>query len=50
VGAIFGGISPLEAGRFQIIVLAAIMAAGSITAVMTVAALAPVRVRPGRPR
>ncbi len=50
VGAIFGGISPLEAGRFQIIVLAAIMAAGSITAVMAVAALAPVRVRPDRPR
>jgi putative ABC transport system permease protein len=50
VGAIFGGISPLEAGRFQIIVLAAIMAAGSITAVITVAALAPVRVRPDRPR
>ena len=50
VGAIFGGISPLEAGRFQIIVLAAIMAAGSITAVMTIAALAPVRVRPDRPR
>lgn len=40
VGAIFGGISPLEAGRFQVIVLAAIMAAGSITAVMTIAALA----------
>lgn len=27
VGAIFGGVSPLEAGRFQIVVLAAIMAA-----------------------
>ena len=49
VGAIFGGISPLEAGRFQIIVLAAIMAAGSITAVMTIAALSPVRVRTDRP-
>ena len=49
VGAIFGGISPLEAGRFQIIVLAAIMSAGSITAVITIAALAPVRVRPDRP-
>lgn len=34
VGAIFGGISPLEAGRFQIVVLAAIMAAGSVTAVL----------------
>ncbi|MBO1269792.1 ABC transporter permease [Arthrobacter cavernae] len=50
VGAIFGGISPLEAGRFQIVVLAAIMAAGSITAVMVIAQLAPVRVRPALPR
>ena len=33
VGAIFGGVSPLEAGRFQLVVLAAIMAAGAITAV-----------------
>jgi putative ABC transport system permease protein len=47
VGAIFGGLSPLEAGRFQIVVLASIMAAGSITAVMLVHMLAPVRVRPG---
>jgi putative ABC transport system permease protein len=47
VGAIFGGVSPLDAGRFQIVVLAAIMAAGSITAALVVAALAPVRVRPG---
>ncbi|RAX46513.1 ABC transporter permease [Arthrobacter sp. AQ5-06] len=50
VGAIFGGISPLEAGRFQIVVLAAIMAAGAVTAVLVVAQLAPVRVRPGLPR
>lgn len=34
VGAIFGGLSPLEAGRFQIIVLAAIMAAGAVCAVL----------------
>lgn len=34
VGAIFGGLSPVEAGRFQVVVLAAIMAAGSITAVL----------------
>ncbi len=34
VGAIFGGLSPLEAGRFQIVVLAAIMAAGAVTAVL----------------
>ncbi|GAA2180236.1 ABC transporter permease [Leucobacter tardus] len=32
VGAIFGGLSPLEAGRFQLIVLAAILAAGAVTA------------------
>ncbi|BDZ47489.1 ABC transporter permease [Naasia aerilata] len=46
VGAIFGGISPLEAGRFQIVVLAAIMAAGSLTAVVIVRGIAPVRVKP----
>lgn len=46
VGAIFGGVSPLEAGRFQVVVLAAIMAAGAITAVIVSAWLAPVRTRP----
>ncbi|WP_431246089.1 ABC transporter permease [Leifsonia xyli] len=46
VGAIFGGVSPLEAGRFQVVVLAAIMAAGAITAVIVSAWLAPVKVRP----
>lgn len=46
VGAIFGGLSPLEAGRFQIVVLASIMAAGSITAVVLIGVLAPVRMRP----
>jgi len=46
VGAIFGGISPVSAGMFQIVVLAAIMAAGSITAVVVVSFLAPVRTRP----
>jgi putative ABC transport system permease protein len=46
VGAIFGGLSPLEAGRFQIVVLASIMAAGSLTALVIVSALAPVRTRP----
>ncbi|CAM5432515.1 ABC transporter permease [Leifsonia shinshuensis] len=50
VGAIFGGVSPLEAGRFQVVVLAAIMCAGSITAVIVAAWLAPVRVRPARLR
>jgi putative ABC transport system permease protein len=46
VGAIFGGVSPIEAGRFQIVVLAAIMAAGAITAVIVIRILAPVTVRP----
>lgn len=46
VGAIFGGVSPLEAGRFQIVVLAAIIAAGSLVAVGLTAWLGPVRVRP----
>ncbi len=46
VGAIFGGISPFEAGRFQIVVLAAIMAAGSITAVLMAIWLGGIRVRP----
>lgn len=50
VGAIFGGVSTLEAGRFQIVVLASIMAAGSITAVCLIGILAPVRVRPARLR
>lgn len=47
VGAVFGGVSPLEAGRFQIVVLAAIMATGSITAVLLTRRLAPLRTRPG---
>lgn len=46
VGAIFGGTSPLEAGRFQIVVLAAIMGGGALTAVAIVHALAPMKVRP----
>ncbi|MDM7892684.1 ABC transporter permease [Curtobacterium caseinilyticum] len=46
VGAVFGGVSPLEAGRFQIVVLAAIAAAGACTAVCLTRWLAPVRVRP----
>jgi len=46
VGAIFGGLSPLEAGRFQIVVLAAIMAAGSLTAVLIATWLGPVRTKP----
>ena len=50
VGAIFGGLAPLEAGRFQIVVLASIMAAGSMTAVVLIGIIAPVKVRPARPR
>ncbi len=46
VGAIFGGISPLEAGRFQIVVLAAIMAAGSVAAVLIALWVGDVRTRP----
>jgi putative ABC transport system permease protein len=47
VGAVFGGVSPLEAGRFQIVVLAAIIGCGAVVAVVVTAWLAPVRVRPG---
>ena len=46
VGAIFGGISPLEAGRFQIVVLATIMAAGSLTSVLVATWMGNVRTRP----
>lgn len=46
VGAIFGGISPLAAGLFQVVVLAAIMAAGSMTAVVMILLLAPVKTKP----
>ena len=46
VGAIFGGLSPLAAGRFQIIVLAAIMAAGAITAVLVAVWMGPIRTKP----
>lgn len=41
VGAVFGGVSPLDAGRFQIVVLAGIMAAGAVTATVIAASLAP---------
>jgi putative ABC transport system permease protein len=50
VGAIFGGVSPLEAGRFQIVVLAGIMAAGSITAAVIIGVLGPVRTKPAELR
>ncbi|GEE01929.1 ABC transporter permease [Gordonia spumicola] len=56
VGAIFGGLSPVEAGRFQVLVLAALLASGSIAAVITarVRASSPTRPEPldraARPR
>lgn len=49
VGAIFGGIAPLEAGRFQIVVLAGIMTASAIAAALTAHALAPLSVGRGEP-
>jgi putative ABC transport system permease protein len=46
IGAVFAGASPIEAGRFQLIVLAAILAAGSIVAVTLVEALTRVATVP----
>jgi putative ABC transport system permease protein len=46
VGAIFGGASPLEAGRFQIVVLAGILCAGSLAAVTLVSSLSPAPQKP----
>lgn len=46
VGAIFGGASPLEAGRFQIVVLAGILSAGALVAVTLILLLAPVHRKP----
>ena len=46
VGAIFGGASPLEAGRFQIVVLAAILTAGAVAGVVVVTLLGAVVRRP----
>ena len=47
VGAIFGGASPLEAGRFQLVVLAGILAAGTLTAVLLLRVIGEVSQRPG---
>jgi len=49
VGAIFGGASPLEAGRFQLVVLAGVLAAGTLTAVLLLRAIGEVSERPGPP-
>jgi putative ABC transport system permease protein len=46
VGAVFAGASPLEAGRFQLIVLASILAAGVITAALVAREAGDVRQKP----
>ncbi|GAB20052.1 hypothetical protein GOEFS_105_00630 [Gordonia effusa NBRC 100432] len=46
VGALFGGASPVEAGRFQLIVLASIMAATAVTSVTLVHQLSTVAIKP----
>ena len=46
VGAIFGGASPLEAGRFQIVVLAGILCAGALVAVTLMHLISPVTQKP----
>lgn len=49
VGAVFAGASPLEAGRFQLLVLAGIMATGTIAAALIMWGSDPVAAgRPGR--
>lgn len=50
VGSIFGGASPLEAGKFQVLVLTGILTAGTITGVLLLRALAPVSVKPLPPK
>lgn len=49
VGAIFGGVSPVEAGRFQIVVLAAILCAGAVTSLLMWRWLGDVRTKPPMP-
>lgn len=46
VGAIFGGASPLEAGRFQLVVLAGILAAGVVTSTLLIRRTGAVSVKP----
>lgn len=46
VGAIFAGASPLEAGRFQLVVLASILAAGVITATILIRMIGSVARKP----
>lgn len=49
VGAIFAGASPFEAGRFQLVVLAGILAAASVTAVTLLRLSGGIRLRPADP-
>ncbi|WP_344355535.1 ABC transporter permease [Brachybacterium phenoliresistens] len=49
IGALFGGASPLEAARFQIIVLAAIMLGQGVAAVVVTRRLSRMRVLPAEP-
>lgn len=49
VGAIFAGASPLEAGAFQVVVLAGALAAGALSSVTLLRLTGGVRVRPALP-
>ncbi|TPX05233.1 ABC transporter permease, partial [Schumannella luteola] len=49
VGAIFAGASPLEAGRFQLVVLAGILAAGAVSATLLLRLGGGVRQKPPAP-
>ncbi len=46
IGAVFGGASPLEAARFQLIVSSGIMAAGAVSTLILLAIMSRVAVRP----
>ena len=46
VGAVFGGASPVEAARFQLIVSAGVMAAGAVSVLILLSILSRVAVRP----
>lgn len=46
VGAIFGGASPLEAGRFQLLVLAGILAAGVLTSIILLRLVGGIALKP----
>ncbi|NEM90097.1 ABC transporter permease [Galbitalea soli] len=46
VGAIFGGLSPLQAGVFQILVLTALIGSGSVISTLLLVLVGPVRQKP----